>query len=278
MDIVPEWPEATQYASLLPGYACCRERLSPRRGISTSAPQPGSQQDLREKPRRPVTSTLCTIKRAMFAQVKSVVDLIRSGVTDFRNFESDKERSHAVLDLLRVYFTLKDCVDDGEKLVAEAEPDPVKKISSMDPDNAIATLERWDATIRKQGIRLYQLQGAIFGQDHLTVINPELQERVSEVIGYKMDRSVTLHGIGSALFFRAAFPTENTSEEKARYIAVMAGEEDDSLNMPRIREEITMLRDSLNQYRLVVERLVSDAELLQLSHRARNETRFEDRA
>jgi len=212
----------------------------------------------------------------MFAQIKSVVDLIRSGVTDFRNFKSDKERNDAVLDLLRVYFTLKDCVDDGEKLVAEAEPDPVDKISSMEPGDAIAMLERWDAIIRKQGTRLYQLQEAIFGQDHLTVINPELQKRVSEVIGYKMDRTVTLHGIGSALFFRAAFPTEDTQEEIARYVAVMAGEKDDSLNMPRIREEITKLRDSLNQYRIVVERLVSDPELLQLSQRARNETRFKD--
>jgi len=214
----------------------------------------------------------------MFAQIKSVVDLIRSGVMDFRNFKNDKERSDAVLDLLRVYFILKDCVDDGEKLVADAEPDPVEKISSMNPDDAIATLRRWDATIRKQGVRLYQLQLAIFGQHHLTVINPELQERVSEVIGYKIDRTVTLHGIGSALYFRAAFPTENTKEEKARYVAVMAGEKGDSLNMPRIREEITLLRDSLNQYRIVVERLVSDAELLQLSQRARNETRFEEGA
>jgi len=214
----------------------------------------------------------------MFAQIKSVVDLIRSGVMDFRNFKSDKERSDAVLDLLRVYFILKDCVDDGEKLVADAEPDPVEKISSMNPDDAIATLRRWDATIRKQGVRLYQLQLAIFGQHHLTVINPELQERVSEVIGYKIDRTVTLHGIGSALYFRAAFPTENTKEEKARYVAVMAGEKGDSLNMPRIREEITLLRESLNQYRIVVERLVSDAELLQLSQRARNETRFEEGA
>jgi len=48
--------------------------------------------------------------------------------------------------------------------------------------------------------------------------------------------------------------------------------------MPRIREEITLLRESLNQYRIVVERLVSDAELLQLSQRARNETRFEEGA
>lgn len=214
----------------------------------------------------------------MFAQIKSVVDLIVSGVKDFRSFKSVKERNDAVLDLLRVYFTLKDCVDDGEKLVVEAEPDPVEKISSMEPDVAIATLERWDATIRKQGIRLYRLQGAIFGQDHLTVINPELQKCISEVIGYKMDRTVTLHGIGSALFFKAAFPTENTKEEKARYVSVMAGENDGSLNMQRIREEITMLRDSLNQYRIVVERLVSNAELLQLSKRARNETRFEDGA
>jgi hypothetical protein len=214
----------------------------------------------------------------MFGEIMSVVDLIRSGVTDFRNFKSDKERSDTVLGLLRVYFILKDCVDDGEKLIIEAEPDPVEKISSMEPDDAIATLERWDATIRKQGIRLYQLQGAIFGQDHLTIINPELQERISEVIGYKMDRTVTLHGIGSALFFKAILPMENTKEEKARYVAVMAGEKDDSLNMPRIREEITLLRDSLNQYRIVVERLVSNAELLQLSQRARNETRFEDGA
>ena len=214
----------------------------------------------------------------MFAQIKSVVDLIRSGVADFRGYKNGKERNDAVLDLLRVYFTLKDCVDDGEKLVADAEPDPVQKISSMEPDEAISTLERWDATIRKQGIRLYRLQGAIFGQDHLAVINAKLQERISEVIGYKMDRTVTLHGIGAALFFRAAFPIAGTNEEKAHYIAVMAGEEESSLNMSRIRDEITKLRESLDQYRLVVERLVSDAELLQLSQRARNETRFADDA
>lgn len=177
-----------------------------------------------------------------------------------------------------MYFTLKDCVDDGEKLVADADPDPVGKISSMKPDDAITMLKRWDATIRKQGIRLFHLQGAVLGQDHLTVINPKLQERIGEVIGCKMDRTVTLHGIGAALFFRAAFPIADTNEEKARYIAVMAGEEDSSLNMPRIREEIATLRESLDQFRLVVERLVSDTELLQLSQRARTETRFAEDA
>jgi hypothetical protein len=210
----------------------------------------------------------------MFAQIKIVVDLIKSGITDFRNFNSTKERNTAVLNLLRVYFMLKDCVDEGEKLLAEAEPDPVKIISTMSPDEAILTLKKWDATIRKQGIRLYQLQGAVFGQAHLAVINPKLQERIREVIGYKMDRTVTLHGIGAALYFRAVFPIDATNEEKAQYVAIMAGEEETSLNMPRIRKEIATLRESLDQYRLVVRRLVSDAELLRLSERARNETKF----
>jgi len=212
----------------------------------------------------------------MFAQLKGVVDLIRSGVSDFRNFKTAKAREEAVLDVLRVYFLLKDCVDDGEKLVSEAQPNPVERISQMEPDLALATIGRWDATIRRQGIRLYRLQGAILGQDHIAVINPDLQARISEVIGYKMDRVVTLHGIGAALYFKNLFPLANTNEEKASYISLMAGEEEDSLNMPRIRSEIESLRVSLDLYRDVVERMVSNAELLQLSKRARQETLFPD--
>lgn len=210
----------------------------------------------------------------MFAQLKSVVDLIRSGIADFRTFQTAKAREDAVLDILRVYFLLLDCVDDGEKIIAEAQPDPVKKISAMEPNEALSTIARWDATIRKQGIRLYQLQGAILGQHHIAVINPELQKRLTDAIGYKMNRTVTLHGIGAALFFKNMFPIANTNEEKARYITVMAGERKNGLNMKRISAEIESFRQSLSEYRALVERIVTDAELLQLSQRARQETLF----
>lgn len=213
----------------------------------------------------------------MFGQIKNIVDFIKTGVTDFRKFKSNKERNDAVVDMLRVYFLLQDCVDEGEKLILEAEPNPVDKISSMDPEKALYTIERWDSVIRKQGIRLYQLQGAIFGQDHLAVINPELQDRISKVVGYKMSRTVTLHGIGSTLFFKNMFPFDNTKEEKARYISLMAGEANDSLNMPRIKEEISSLRESLENYRTVVERLVTDSEIIQLSRQARLDTKFPER-
>lgn len=210
----------------------------------------------------------------MFAQLKGVVDLIRSGVSDLHKYRDASEREMALIGILKTYFLFKDCVDEGEALIAEAVPDPVTKITGMEASDALTTIERWDAIIRRQGIRLHTLQGYIFGQHHLSVIDPELQGQISEVIGYKLNRTVTLHGIGAALFFKNMFPIANTHEEKAKYIAIMAGEEEDSLNIPRIRAEIASLREALDQYRNVVCRMVSDAELLRLSERARQETLF----
>jgi hypothetical protein len=214
----------------------------------------------------------------MFAQLKSIVDLVRMGILDLRDFQTKKARDDAVLDMLRVYFVLKDCVEDGEYLVAAAQPNPVATIAKMEPNVALETMEQWDKLIRRQGIRLSQLQSAFLGQHHIAIINPGLQERITEIIGDKMDRTVTLHGIGAALFFKNMFPVANTVEEKARYISVMAGEEGDALDMSRITAEIEGLRQSLNDYRIVVERMVTDDELLKFSERARRETRFPDEA
>jgi len=214
----------------------------------------------------------------MFSELKSVVDLIRLGITEFRKFRSDQERKEIVLGVLKAYFLLKDCVDDGERLIKEAGTDPVGKINSMEPAEAIATLTRCDLILRKQGRRLYDLQGYIFGQDHLAVINPNLQDQISKVIGYKMDRAVTLHGIGAGLFFRNMFPIGETNEEKARLVALMAGAENDLLDLEKITAEVATLREALEEYRLVVERIVTSEELLSLSGKARQETQFKDRA
>ena len=213
----------------------------------------------------------------MFAQLKGIVDLIRTGISDFRKYRDDSEREDAVLGILKAYFLFKDCVDEGEALIAEAGPDPTAKLTDMEASAALNTIERWDAIVRRQGIRLYALQGYIFGQHHLSVIDPDLQDKISEVVGYKMDRTVTLHGIGAALYFKNIFPIANTHEEKAKYIAIMAGEED-TLNIPRIEAEIASLREALELYRNVVSRMVTNAELLRLSQRAREETQVSPEA
>jgi hypothetical protein len=210
----------------------------------------------------------------MFAQLKSIVDLIRSGISDYQKFSNNNDREKEVLGVLKVYFLIKDCIEEGESLINDAGPDPIAKITEMEASLALTTMKQWDSVIRRQGMRLYTLQQYILGQHHLSVINPVLLDKIREVIGYKLDRAVTLHGIGAALFFKNTFPLEESHEEKAKYIALMAGEEADTLNMPRINTEIANLRGALEQYRIVVERLVTSAELLHLSQRARQETQL----
>jgi hypothetical protein len=209
----------------------------------------------------------------MFSYLKDVVDLIRSAITDFRKFKSKRERKAIVLHLLKLSFMLKDCVDEGEELVEEAGSNPVAKINAMPGDEAISTLTRWDLILHKQGRRLYELQGYIYGEHHLAVINPRLQDKLSKVIGDKMQRTVTLHGIGATLFLRNMFPIENTNNEKARLVALMAGvESEDALDIQKVHRDIAELRNSLDEYSAVVHQLVSREELFELTTKAREAT------
>jgi hypothetical protein len=209
---------------------------------------------------------------AMFSELKNIVDLIRLGITDFNRFRTGKEREAAVLDLLRAYFLFKDCVDEGESLVAEAGPDPLKKIADLDEWTAASTLNRWDAVLQRQSQRLGSLQGAIFGQHHLAVINPALQDKIAEIIGSKWERANSLHAIGAALFFRFTFPIAKSNEERAAYVSVMAGARNNLLDMENVGCEIARLRDALDEYRSVVERLLSVEEITKFSRQARLDT------
>ena len=211
----------------------------------------------------------------MFAQLKVVVDLLTTGVTDAWSIKTKLERKHAVLRMLETYFLLKDCVDEGSALIAEAGSDPVKTLSGLSQEVAQETVTRWDVVLRKQGSRLYSLQGYIYGQDHLTIVAPNVQELIGKAIGSKFDRVVNLQGIGAALFFYQVFPLAANLAEKASYISLMAGSRNKHISLSRIKKEVRALREGLNQYRVVIEKLVSHDEIVKLSEQARKKTRYE---
>lgn len=208
----------------------------------------------------------------MFDALKNIIDLLRSGISDAKISKDAKERKEIALNLLRSYFIFKDCADEGERLINEAGPDPVGKIRAMDEFTAATTLERWDGILQRQAKRLRSLEGFIYGQHHLSVINPKLQDNIGKVIGSKMERTNSLHGIGAALFFKAIFSAEKSNEERARYVAVMAGSQNDLFNMDAVHSEITQMKDSLDEYRTVIGSLLTDEEITCLSRQARNET------
>ena len=208
----------------------------------------------------------------MFADLKAIVDLIRSGFAGFREARGAGKRTEIVLELLRMYFLLKCCADEGEELLAVAGNDPISKIRAMAPDEAVKAGADWDAILRRQGRRLYAVESLVFGQDHLAVIKPDLQREIGAIVGHKMDRAVTLHRIGAVLFFRNMFPQRESAEDKARVVSLMLGaEQDGALDVEQSAAEIAALRRALDEYRSVVERFVSNDELLLLSERARQD-------
>jgi hypothetical protein len=162
---------------------------------------------------------------------------------------------------------------EGRRLLATAKTDPVAALDSMDGESALKVIAHWDSAIRRQGIRLHQLQSRIVGEQTLSVIGPALQDRVVKIVGSKMDRAVTLHGIGATLFFRAVLPISDTHAEKARVVALLLGaKRDGTLDPIAVEHELSLLDASLEAYRRIVEGIIPASELLDLSRDARART------
>ena len=210
----------------------------------------------------------------MFAHLKVIVDLVSVGVTDAWSLKSKRDRQKAVLRMLESYFLLKDCLDDGAALILEAGHCPVTTLHSMSAEEASTAITRWDRVLRMQGNRLYMLKDYLLGQDHLAVIAPDVQAEVAKAVGSKFDSVTTLEGIGASLVFYIMFPIAETPEEKADYIVTMAGSRKDIINIPKIKREVKALGKSLDSYRRVIEKLVSNEEIVKRSRRARETTRF----
>jgi hypothetical protein len=206
----------------------------------------------------------------MFGELMSFIEALKSTAIDFRARKLGAERTAAISTLLETYFYLKDAADEGELLVEDAQPNPVAVISALSPIEAKERLARWDYALRRQTIRLMRVSDRIFGQEFMSVVAPELEEKLHDVLGTKFERATSLHGLGAALFFRGW--VDGTNEEKAKYVSVMAGEEDELLHMDRIRAEITALREAMESYRLVVTDLATSDEIIRLSQAARKAT------
>jgi len=185
----------------------------------------------------------------MFGELISFIGVLKSTALDLRGRKLGIERSATISTLLETYFYLKDAADEGELLVVDAQPNPVEVIGSLNAIEAKERLARWDYALRRQTFRLMRVSEKIFSQEFMSVVAPELEEKLHDVLGSKFNRATSLHGIGAALFFRGW--SNGTDEEKARYVSIMAGEEEDLLHMDKIHAEITALREAMEAYRLV---------------------------
>lgn len=209
----------------------------------------------------------------MFTDLVKILEFLMNSVKGLSKLNKSSERKEALLEMLQAYFYLYDTHLDGVKLLESVDSDPVNYVKSLQGESLQKHLNTWDKVLRRQGIRLYKAQQYITSQSYLAVINPSAVDNISKVIGYKMDRLVTLHGLGAGLFFRNVFPTEETPEQLANLVLqVLTKQEAGLIDKDEVGKELDDLNVSLNKFRTMINEAVSKEELLELSDIARNET------
>lgn len=211
----------------------------------------------------------------MFTELLKIINLISSAVKDLSNIKTSYDRKIALLEMLKTYFLLLDSYKDGIKLLESVNSNPFEYIKSLDDSSLKYHLSVWDEILRRQGIRLYQAQEYITSQSYLAIINPDIVEEISKVIGYKMDRLVTLHGLVAGLFFRNLFPTDETPETTVKLVVqVLMKQDSDVINKELVFDELKALKKGLDSFRIIIDSIMDKEEILLLSNKAREETKI----
>lgn len=212
----------------------------------------------------------------MFTDLLKILSFVKGSVKDLSKLRKSSDRKRALLEMLKTYFYLYDAHFDGRKLLESVDNDPVNYIKTLENDSLKEHLNVWDKILRRQGIRLYNTQKYINSQSYLAIINPNAVENISKIIGYKMDRLVTLHRIGAGLFFRNVLPVEETPETLANLVLqVLTKQKAGLVNKDDVIKELDNLEKSLGEFRDLIETTMDKEEILELSSVAREETLLE---
>jgi hypothetical protein len=209
---------------------------------------------------------------AALASLVGIVNLLRGGGESLLKRTEEGSHERAALGVMKTYFLLKDLAAEADALFLEAGEEPAATLSAMEPEAAVAVLARWNEILNHQTARLLTLQELLVGQHHLEIVDPELREKIDAIIGSKFDSVQTLEQLGAQLFFRNMLGNNRDQQSTVDYVLTLGGSETDSLDLPRLRQEIDGLREALERYQAVANRLVGAKEMLKLSKKAREET------
>ena len=211
----------------------------------------------------------------MFAEIKTVIDTLKTSLGIFSAFKKQKEKDEAIGCFLKLYYMLLDVVEDGETLIREVGADPMKTIENIPEDKIESTALRWDTIVRKQAERLYSIGGWLGQTPVLAIIAPDLGEKIKEVIGTKGDRIDSLSTIGATLVVSSMFSRDNR-QDQINLIKVMYREKKDGLlDLEATKTDVKNLRESLEEFRQLCVSFLDKSDILTYSKRAREVSKIE---
>jgi paraquat-inducible protein B len=215
---------------------------------------------------------MTTTEISMFAGLKAILEVVAKTFQIVRDFRKGREREQNIIGLLKISFYMQDIMTEGRKLLASATPDPIALISKLSPASSRRLLADWEKVLRRQQMRLMALDELIRGQNALSVINPELQNKISTLIGSKGKDASKLYTVANILTF-AGFLEEDGWQ--ARVIKVMFNlMTDGSLDMEASQAELDDLEKALAGYRDSLDKLVGKDDIVGFTKRARAESKL----
>ena len=206
----------------------------------------------------------------MFSDLKAIVDLLISAAKGLPSLKNENARRQNAIGLLKIYFFIHDIVADGRKILSAVLPSPKSVISALDAEETDRTLREWEKALMRQRTRLLAVNDLLRGEHCLSVVNPKLQARISHLIGDKFQRASRLYSIANGLYFFGFLEDDGWQCEIINAMYELS--ETGLLDLDASRRELDQLETALESYRDVLNRLVSNEELLALTPIARAET------
>lgn len=209
----------------------------------------------------------------MIKQIVDVVKTIADVLIKFNKMAQEAEKRDDNLKLLKIYFLLKDVQDDGCKLLELASPNPIEYVKTASSEALGMRLKIWDAVLRRQGARLYEIQSYLNVRSDLSIIDPKAKKRIAIIVGSKQGRVFDLFTLGAGLFFRTVMPIGESPEAIGELvIKTLDLQDSETLDLAKIKLELNELEEALEDYRKLLFAFMSNEDVRTLSDQARRET------
>ena len=209
----------------------------------------------------------------MFLELLKIINVLKNAAKDVVHLKKESDRKEAIMEMMKIYFLMQDAYDDGVKLLSSVDENPVEYIKKLNNKSVKTHLDIWGKILRRQSNRLYTVSNYISSQSYLAVYCPESQNKITEIIGNKMDRVKNLHDLGAGLFFRTVFTVTEAPEITASLVADTLSMNKELLDKNEISKELHAFNTGLNDFRSVINTLADKNEILLLSQQAREQTK-----
>lgn len=206
----------------------------------------------------------------MLKQILDIITVLIEASTKVKATQQNTLDRKDKIELLKSYFLFQGVLDDGEKLLASAEPNPTELIKTLERNALDLRLDLWDSILRRQGVRLYKLNAFISSRSDLTVLNLRAQRNLKVIIGSKLDSVNNLFELGAGLFFRTKLYLGETTETLAELTTKsLLLDTSKPFHPDSLRTELHALSEAIEEYRLYVVSCMSNDDIRKFSNQAR---------